>query len=53
MQLSLIFPDSPNPATAIIETLDPEQLDAVLDVLIRLIAQTAQADLLVEENHDD
>lgn len=53
MQLSLIFRDIPNASPAIIESLDPEQVDALLEVLVRLIAQTAQNDLTPEESDND
>ena len=50
MQLSLIFRDIPNASPTIIESLDPEQIEALLEVLVRLIAQTAQNDLTSEES---
>ncbi len=53
MQLSLIFRDIPNANPMIIESLDPEQIDALLKVLIRLIEQTAQNDLTPEESDND
>ncbi len=42
MQLSLIFRDIPNTRPTITESLDPEQVGALLEMLVRLIEQTAQ-----------
>ncbi len=53
MQLSLIFRDIPNASPTIIESLDPEQVDALLEVLVRLIEQAAQSDLTAEESDND
>ena len=53
MQLSLIFRDIPNASPTITESLDPKQIDTLLEVLIRLIEQTAQNDLTPEESDHD
>lgn len=53
MQLSLLFRDIPNASPIVVESLDPEQVDALLEMLVRLIAQTAQADIIPEESNDD
>jgi len=53
MQLSLIFRDIPNASPTITESLDPKQIDALLEVLVRLIEQTAQSDLTAEESDHD
>ena len=53
MQLSLIFKEIPNPTPVITETLDPDQFDALLEVLVRLIAQTVQEQLTPEGSEDD
>jgi hypothetical protein len=55
MQLNLIFRDlpSPSPSPTALDSLEPEQVDAVLEVLIRLIAQTAQPELAKEDNDDE
>ncbi len=53
MQLSLIFRDIPNTSPTIIQSLDPEQIDALLEVLVRLIEQTAQNGLTPEESDND
>ena len=53
MQLSLLFQDIPTASPTVVESLDPEQIDALLEVLVRLIAQTAQADVIAEESNDD
>jgi len=53
MQLKLIFRDLPSPSPTALDSLDPDQVDAVLEVLIRLIAQTAQSELAKEDNDDE
>ena len=53
MQLSLIFRDIPNASPTITESLDPKQIGALLEVLVRLIVQTAQNDLTAEESDND
>jgi hypothetical protein len=53
MQLNLIFRDLPSPSPTALDSLDPDQVDAVLEVLIRLIAQTAQSELAKEDNDDE
>ena len=53
MQLNLIFRDIPNANPTIIESLDPEQVEALIEVLVRLMVQTAQTDLTPEESDHD
>lgn len=40
-QLTLPFPDTPVPGAVIWETLDPATRNAALEVLARILAQTA------------
>jgi hypothetical protein len=53
VQLDLAFLDIPNPGQTVWAQLDEEQRIAALDILARLIAQTAQSTLSVEGNNDD
>ena len=53
MQLNLIFRDLPSPSPTALDSLDPVQVDAVLEVLIRLIAQAAQSELAKEDSDDE
>lgn len=53
MQLNLTFLEIPNPSAMVWETLSEEQRAAVLEVLARLIAQTAQPNLSKEGDNDD
>jgi hypothetical protein len=53
MQLNLIFRDLPSPSPTALDSLDPEQVDAVVEVLIRLIAQAAQFELAKEDSDDE
>ena len=52
-QRHLVFLDIPCPHEAVWAQLDNEQQDAVIDVLARLIAQTARPDDQKEERIDD
>ena len=52
-QRHLVFPDIPCPHEAVWAQLDNEQRAAVIDVLARLIAQTATPDDPHEESSDD
>ncbi len=52
-QRHLVFLDIPCPHEAVWAQLDNEQQDAVIDVLARLIAQTAIPDDQKEERIDD
>ena len=45
--------DIPNANPTIIESLDPEQVEALIEVLVRLMVQTAQTDLTPEESDHD
>lgn len=53
MQLNLAFLEIPSPSAIVWETLDEAQRAAALDVLAKLIAQTAQLELSVEGNDDE
>ena len=52
-QRHLVFLDIPCPHEAVWAQLDDEQQNAVIDVLARLIAQTAIPDDQKEEQIDD
>jgi hypothetical protein len=52
-QQHLVFPDIPCPYEAVWIQLDNEQRAAVVEILARLIAQTASPDDRTEENTDD
>ncbi len=52
-QRHLVFLDIPCPHEAVWAQLDNEQQNAVIDVLARLIAQTAIPDDPDKENSDD
>jgi hypothetical protein len=52
-QQHLMFPDIPCPHEAVWAQLDKAQRVAVVEVLARLIAQTALPDDKTEENIDD
>ena len=52
-QQHLVFPDIPCPHEAVWAQLDNAQRVAVIEVLARLIAQTALPDNKTEENIDD
>lgn len=53
VQLNLAFLEIPSPSAIVWETLDEAQRAAALDVLAKLIAQTAQLELSVEGNDDE
>ena len=48
MQLSLIFPGTPQPHTHVWEDFDEETRRAVLERLAELMASAARADLVTE-----
>ena len=52
-QRHLVFLDIPCPHEAVWAQLDNEQQDDVIDVLARLLAQTARPDDQKEEHSDD
>ena len=52
-QQHLMFPDNSCPHEAVWAQLDKEQRVAVVEVLARLIAQTALPDDKTKENFDD
>ncbi len=53
MQLNLAFLEIPTPNTLVWETLDEEQRHAALELLAKLIAQTAEPETKAEGRDDD
>ena len=53
MQLNLTFLEMPNPTALVWDKLDEENRFVVLEMLARLIAQAAQAELSAEGNDHD